>query len=159
MSDFIPLNGWGLDTSPFHADELVVSQILEPTLPGGSLPRQPPPVTAASGARTPAASGWVMTYRASKAAVLHFTKCAAIELAPYDIRVNCLAPGSIPTPILESSAKDLSAEARERFVKSSRQAMRDNRPLERDGTPRDVAEAALYFAGDRSAYVTGRPAR
>jgi NAD(P)-dependent dehydrogenase (short-subunit alcohol dehydrogenase family) len=101
------------------------------------------------------AGGGVMTYRASKAAVLHFTKCAAIELAPYDIRVNCLAPGSIPTPILESSAKKMSKEARDAFVKASRQAMRENRPLEREGTPEDVAEAALYFAGDRSAYVTG----
>jgi NAD(P)-dependent dehydrogenase (short-subunit alcohol dehydrogenase family) len=101
------------------------------------------------------AAGGVATYRASKAAVLFFTKCAAIELAPYAIRVNCLAPGSIPTPILESSAKQLSDEAREQFVKASRQAMRDNRPLEREGTPEDVAEAALYFASDRSAYLTG----
>lgn len=101
------------------------------------------------------AGGGVMTYRASKAAVLHFTKCAAIELAPYDIRVNCLAPGSIPTPILESSAKTMSEEARDAFVKASRQAMRDNRPLEREGTPEDVAEAVLYFASDRSRYVTG----
>jgi NAD(P)-dependent dehydrogenase (short-subunit alcohol dehydrogenase family) len=101
------------------------------------------------------AGGGVMTYRASKAAVLYFTKCAAIELAPYDIRVNCIAPGSIPTPILAASAKQFSEEARDAFVKASRQTMRDNRPLEREGTPEDVAEAALYFACDRSAYVTG----
>jgi NAD(P)-dependent dehydrogenase (short-subunit alcohol dehydrogenase family) len=101
------------------------------------------------------AGGGVLTYRASKAAVLHFTKCAAIELAPYAIRVNCLAPGSIPTPILESSARDMSPEIRERFVRSSREAMRANRPLEREGTPDDVAEAVLYLAGDRSRYITG----
>jgi NAD(P)-dependent dehydrogenase (short-subunit alcohol dehydrogenase family) len=99
--------------------------------------------------------GGVLTYRASKAAVLFFSKCAAIELAPYDIRVNCIAPGSIPTPILESSAKQFPPEMREKFVQSSRETMRNNKPLDRDGTPEDVAEAALYFATDRSKYLTG----
>ncbi len=101
------------------------------------------------------AGGGVMAYRASKAAVLHFSKCAAIELAPYDIRVNCLAPGSIVTPILASSVQHMSEEVRDKLVKSSREAMRKNRPLDREGTPDDVAEAALYFASDRSAYLTG----
>ncbi len=54
------------------------------------------------------AGGGVMTYRASKAAVIQFTKSAAIELARYDIRVNCLAPGNIPTPILASSTATMS---------------------------------------------------
>jgi NAD(P)-dependent dehydrogenase (short-subunit alcohol dehydrogenase family) len=101
------------------------------------------------------AGGGVLTYRASKAAVLFFSKCAAIELAPYDIRVNCIAPGSIPTPILESSAAQFSPEVRDKFVESSRETMRNNRPLDREGTPEDVAEAALYFATDRSRYLTG----
>ncbi|MGC2652246.1 MAG: SDR family oxidoreductase [Mycobacterium sp.] len=101
------------------------------------------------------AGGGVMAYRASKAAVLHFSKCAAIEFASYGIRVNCLAPGSIVTPILESSVQHMSEEVRDMLVKSSRETMRKNRPLEREGTPDDVAEAALYFAGDRSAYLTG----
>ena len=101
------------------------------------------------------AGGGVMTYRASKAAVLYFTKCAAIELAPYGIRVNCLAPGSIPTPILAASAKQLQRAGPRSVREAARESMRANRPLEREGTPEDVAEAVLYFAGDRSAYVTG----
>lgn len=101
------------------------------------------------------AGGGVMTYRASKAAVIQFTKSAAIELAYYEIRVNCIAPGNIPTPLLATSALNLDADAIERYTAAIRETMRADRPLKREGTPEDVAEAALYFAGDRSRYVTG----
>ena len=102
------------------------------------------------------AGGGVMTYRASKAAVIQFTKSAAIELAHHDIRVNAIAPGNIPTPLLASSATgQLDQAAIERFEQAIRETMRADRPLKREGTPEDVAEAALYFAGDRSRYVTG----
>jgi NAD(P)-dependent dehydrogenase (short-subunit alcohol dehydrogenase family) len=101
------------------------------------------------------AGGGVSTYRASKAAVIQFTKSAAIELAQYEVRVNCIAPGSIPTPILKSAASDDDRERLEKFETRIRQQMRDDRPLKREGTPADVAEAVLYFATDRSRYVTG----
>lgn len=101
------------------------------------------------------AGGGVMTYRASKAAVIMFTKSAAIELAHYDVRVNCIAPGSIPTPLLASSNTEKDAAELERFEQAIREQMRADRPLKREGTPGDVAEAALYLGGDRSRYVTG----
>jgi NAD(P)-dependent dehydrogenase (short-subunit alcohol dehydrogenase family) len=99
--------------------------------------------------------GGVTTYRASKAAVIHFTKSAAIELARYEVRVNCIAPGNIPTAILKKSATDEDRERLEAFEARIRQQMRDDRPLQREGTADDVAEAVLYFATDRSRYVTG----
>jgi NAD(P)-dependent dehydrogenase (short-subunit alcohol dehydrogenase family) len=101
------------------------------------------------------AGGGVMTYRASKAAVVQFTKCAAIELAHYEIRVNAIAPGNIPTPIVAKSAANMDPEQIEQFEAGIRETMRADRPLKREGTPEDVAEAALYFATDRSRYVTG----
>ena len=101
------------------------------------------------------AGGGVMIYRASKAAVIQFTKSAAIELARYEVRVNAIAPGNIPTPILASSAADMDPGELERFEARVRETMREDRPLKREGTPEDIAEAALYFATDRSRYVTG----
>jgi len=101
------------------------------------------------------AGGGVMTYRASKAAVIMFTKSAAIELAHYEVRVNAIAPGNIPTPLLATTTSEKSAEELARFEHAIREQMRADRPLKREGTTADIAEAALYLAGDRSRYVTG----
>ena len=81
------------------------------------------------------------TYRVAKAAVIHFSRCAAIELAERGIRVNVIAPGNIATAI--NAAFDT------RAIVSRLQ------PLPRLGAPADVANAAVYLASDRSAQVTG----
>jgi NAD(P)-dependent dehydrogenase (short-subunit alcohol dehydrogenase family) len=86
------------------------------------------------------AGGGVMTYRASKAAVIHFTRSLAIDLAERGIRVNCIAPGLIPTGIASFDRAPV---------------MRAIQPLKRQGQPRDVANAALYLASERSAQTTG----
>lgn len=97
----------------------------------------------------------VMTYRATKAGVIHFTKCAAIDLAEYEIRVNCICPGHIRTEMSAYAAPGMSAELVERLKKALGPVTDVSRPLKREGRPNDVAQAALYLAGDRSAQVTG----
>ena len=83
----------------------------------------------------------VTAYRASKAAVIHLSRSLAVELAASGIRVNCIAPAHIPTAI--NAAFDQSA------------IVRAMQPLQRLGAPEDVAEAALFLAGDRAAQITG----
>jgi len=101
------------------------------------------------------AGGGVQTYRASKAAVIQFTKSAAIELARHEIRVNAIAPGNIRTAIVSKSASGADRERLEAFEAGIRAQKRADRPLKREGTVGDVAEAVVYLAGDRSAYITG----
>lgn len=82
----------------------------------------------------------VVTYRASKAAVINFSQSAAIELAEYGIRVNCIAPAHIATAITNYDMGPV---------------IRFTQPLQRQGRPEDVANAVLYLASDRAAQVTG----
>jgi NAD(P)-dependent dehydrogenase (short-subunit alcohol dehydrogenase family) len=97
----------------------------------------------------------VLTYRASKAGVIHFSQCAAIDLAEYAIRVNCIAPGHIRTEMTSYAAPDMAPEVVERIKKALGPVTDSSRPLKRQGKPEDVAQAALYLGSDRAAYVTG----
>lgn len=97
----------------------------------------------------------LMSYRASKAGVVHFSKSIAIDLAEYGIRVNCLLPGHIVTELNSFADPGSSPEVAQRLQQALDPVWLSNQPLKRRGRPQDVAEAALYLASDRSAQVTG----
>jgi NAD(P)-dependent dehydrogenase (short-subunit alcohol dehydrogenase family) len=82
----------------------------------------------------------MISYRSSKAAIAHASKCMAIDLAPYGIRVNCLTPAHIRTGITTYEMGPV---------------LRYMQPLEREAQPEDVANAVVFLASDRAAQVTG----
>lgn len=102
-------------------------------------------------------SGWGLkggdkaaAYCAAKAGVVNLTKAMAIDHGQDNIRVNCVCPGDTDTPLLRDEAKQLGQEEGSFLVSSA-----SGRPLERLGTPRDIASAVLFLASDLSTWVTG----
>src|SRR5262249_36067433 len=82
----------------------------------------------------------MISYRASKAAIAHATKCMAIDLAPYNIRVNCLTPAHIRTGITTYEMAPV---------------LKYMQPLPREPQPEHVANAVVFLSSDRAAQVTG----
>jgi len=97
----------------------------------------------------------IMSYRASKAAVIHFTKSIAIDFAGYGIRVNCISPGHIETAISAFPAPGMTPEQIRRINDALLPIKQAGQPLKRQGKPADIASAALFLASDQSAQVTG----
>ena len=93
-------------------------------------------------------------YSAAKAAVIHLTHLAAIELAENGIRVNCICPGAIATPIFGKSV-GLSHEEAVKTVEIVKTGLAARQPLKRCGLPEDIAKAALWLASDDSSFVNG----
>lgn len=99
------------------------------------------------------ASGY--SYSAAKAAMLHMSKWAAMDLAPRKIRVNAISPGPILTAIF-GRAQLSSAGAAEQRLGQVAKVVEELTPLHLAGEPSDIAEACVYFATDESRYVTGQ---
>jgi NAD(P)-dependent dehydrogenase (short-subunit alcohol dehydrogenase family) len=91
-------------------------------------------------------------YSAAKGGVVSLTKVAAMELAPQSVRVNCVCPGAIVTPIIyESPSLGLSLDP-----DMIRQALGAAQPLPRAGEVDDVANLVLFLASDESSFITGQ---
>jgi NAD(P)-dependent dehydrogenase (short-subunit alcohol dehydrogenase family) len=90
-------------------------------------------------------------YAASKHGVIGLTRAAALDLAKDNIRVNCIQPGAIETPIMRANLRAVGDEEEE-FRKISAAE-----PLGRVGRPEEIARMALFLAGDDAGFITGAP--
>lgn len=90
------------------------------------------------------ACGRLSAYTASKGAIDAFSRAAAIELAPFNIRVNCVNPGLILTAMVEGA-----------FTDDTLDVAAKAQPLRRVGRPEDVAYLVLYLASDEAWFTTG----
>ena len=93
----------------------------------------------------------VSIYSISKAGVRMVTRAFAAELAPFNIRVNTIAPGPISTKMLDSHWFHLPPEE----AKKQKEEMAKMTPMGRIGEPDEIAGAAVYLASDASSYTTG----
>lgn len=89
-------------------------------------------------------------YSASKAGVNNFTRNLSIELAPYNIRVNCIAPGLFITPGIAREVKLMRQK-----IPNFRTSVVDRVPLKRVGKPEELVGAAIFLASEASSYITG----
>ena len=101
-------------------------------------------------------SGWSLkggpraaSYCAAKGGVLNLTRAMAIDHGKHNIRVNCVCPGDVDTPMLRSECAQLGEDV-QTFMREAA-----NRPLARVGTPDDIANAVLFLASPMSSWITG----
>jgi NAD(P)-dependent dehydrogenase (short-subunit alcohol dehydrogenase family) len=94
-----------------------------------------------------------VVYGAAKAAVIHLTRCVAMELGESGIRINSISPGAIATGIF-GKALGLSVEAAEKTPEVMRDVYKAQ-PIPRAGLPEDIAHAAVFLASDESTFING----
>lgn len=92
------------------------------------------------------AAPFMASYSASKAALTHFTACAAMEGGPAGVRVNAVVPGQVMT----SATEDWASKAPEMAAKTEGAI-----PMQRGGQPEELAEAIVFLLSDAASYITG----
>ena len=93
-------------------------------------------------------------YSAAKAAVIQLTRTVAMELGEHNVRVNCICPGGIATPIF-GKGLGMSVEAADALVPMMKGILENLQPIKRSGLGDDIAQAALWLASDDSTFVNG----
>jgi NAD(P)-dependent dehydrogenase (short-subunit alcohol dehydrogenase family) len=91
-----------------------------------------------------------IAYNTSKGAVVIMTKCLALDYARKNIRVNCVCPGEIDTPMFHQEAK-----TRNMPLEEYRKELIEYHPIGRLGIPIEVANAVLFLASDEASFITG----
>lgn len=91
----------------------------------------------------------ILSYCVSKAAVDHLTRCTALELAPFGVRVNAVNPGVVVTNL--HKAGGMSEEQYAQFLEHSK----TTHPLGRVGKPEEIAELIAFLASDKASWITG----
>jgi len=91
-----------------------------------------------------------IAYNTSKGAVVLMTKCMALDYAKKNIRVNCVCPGEIDTPMFRQEAR-----SRKMPVEEYRKELCEYHPIGRLGVPSEVANAVLFLASDQASFITG----
>ncbi|MFP6656324.1 MAG: SDR family oxidoreductase, partial [Myxococcota bacterium] len=89
-------------------------------------------------------------YSVAKAAVIHLTRSVALEFGEHRIRVNCICPGIVATPLAVGRP-----DASEASLKKLAEGLARTQAMGRVGQPEDIARAALWLASDESEWVTG----
>ena len=95
--------------------------------------------------QTGAGFSTLVHYCASKGGITAMAEALAVELAPYNIRVNTIAPGVIDTPMVQDIKND---------SKSLKESL-ERIPMSRMGRPQEISDAVLFLASDNSSYITG----
>ncbi len=93
-------------------------------------------------------------YSAAKAAVIHLTQSVAKELGEDNVRVNCICPGGIATPIFGKGI-GMATQAADQTVEPVKAILAQMQPIPRSGIPEDIANAALFLASDEFTFVNG----